>query len=138
MKKSKNYCRTYFKIVGDNFDPEEITKLLGIEPNDSWKSDDLRKDGNPYGFSLWECGYNDKYHVYTEKQMEKTIAPLTKKIKILKKIREELNVEFYLVIVPELYVDEINPCLAPSMKIIDFCHATRTQIDIDLYLYPKD
>ncbi|MBQ6239601.1 MAG: hypothetical protein IJK56_04460 [Firmicutes bacterium] len=37
-------------------------------------------------------------------------------------------------IVPEIYVDDINPCLAPSLDVIDFCHATRTEIDIDLYI----
>lgn len=26
------------------------------------------------------------------------------------------------------------PCLAPSMKVIDFCHSTKTEIDIDLYV----
>lgn len=38
---------------------------------------------------------------------------------------------------PTIYAEEITPCLAPSMQIIDFCHQTRTEIDIDMYLINK-
>ena len=33
------------------------------------------------------------------------------------------------------YVEEqMRQTLAPPLDVIDFCHATRTQIDIDLYM----
>jgi hypothetical protein len=35
----ENKCRTYFAIVGD-FDPEAVSKRLGIEPYCAWKKDD--------------------------------------------------------------------------------------------------
>ena len=38
-----------------------------------------------------------------------------------------------LEIVPTVYADNASPCLAPSLQVIDFCYATRTEIDIDLY-----
>ncbi|MFK8297211.1 hypothetical protein ACI76O_02330 [Capnocytophaga cynodegmi] len=50
---------------------------------------------------------------------------------------QKYDVDFYLTIVPTIYVEEITPCLAPSMAIIDFCHQTRTEIDIDMYLINK-
>lgn len=134
--KAKNECRTYFKIVGD-FDPSEITARLGIEPSESWGKTDLRRDGEPFGFSLWECGRCDEYDVYAENQMRKTIEALKDKTDELNRIREEFDVTFWLVVVPELYVDEITQCLAPSLDVMDFCTATRTQIDVDLYLYPN-
>ena len=135
--KNKNSCYTYFKIVGE-FDPAEITKRLRIEPSESWRKDDVRNDGKPYGFALWECGRCDEYDVYTENQMRKTIAVLKDKTDELNRIRQEVDVEFWLVVVPELYVDEINPCLAPPLDVMDFCSATRTKIDMDLYLYPNE
>lgn len=36
-----------------------------------------------------------------------------------------------LCIVPTIYADDIKPCLAPPLDIMDFCQATRTEIDID-------
>ena len=40
--------------------------------------------------------------------------------------------------IPTIYVGNTNPCLAPSLKVIDFCHATRTEIDIDLYVMKQE
>ena len=137
MMKTKNKCYTYFRIVGD-FDPDEISARLGIIPNDSWKPGDLRKDGSVHTFSCWTCGKCDEYDVNVDNQMRKTISGLLNKIDELNQIRNDFDVCFYLEVVPEIYVDDINPCLAPSLDVIDFCHATRTEIDIDLYIYSSD
>lgn len=56
------------------------------------------------------------------------------KIELLNLIHRDYNVAFVLEIVPTIYVGDQNPCLAPSLDIIDFCHATRTEIDIDMYV----
>ena len=70
---------------------------------------------------------------------QETISRLKEIPKIkLNQIREENDVEFFLEIVPSIYVDDINPCLAPPLDVIDFCHATRTQIDIDMYLFNSE
>ena len=66
--------------------------------------------------------------------MRITINPLLDKIDLLNKIQKEYKASFTLEVVPSIYVNEINPSLAPSLDIIDFCHDTRTNIDIDLYL----
>ena len=134
---TKNKCYTYFRIVG-SFDPAEITARLGIVPDDCWKPGDIRNDGSLYDFSSWTCGRCDEYDVCVENQMRKTISGLLDKIDILNQIRNDFDVSFYLEVVPEIYVDDINPCLAPSLDVIDFCHATRTEIDIDLYIYSSD
>ena len=57
---------------------------------------------------------------------------------MLNQIREENDVIFVLEIVPSIYVGDMNPCLAPSLDVIDFCHATRTEIDIDMYVYNSE
>lgn len=130
---TKNKCRTYFRIVG-TFDPDVITDRLGIIPNDRWKTGDRRRDGSFHGFSSWTCGRCDEYDVNVENQMRKTISCLSDKIDILNQIRTDYDVRFYLEVVPEIYVGDTNPCLAPTLDVIDFCHATRTEIDIDLYI----
>ncbi|MBQ7364048.1 MAG: DUF4279 domain-containing protein [Clostridia bacterium] len=135
--KTKNSCYTAFKIVGQ-FDPDEVSKLLHLTPEFSLKIGDLRHDGVPYDCALWEIGRCDRYDVEVENQMRKTISRLQDKIPLLNRIREENDVEFFLVVVPFVYVDDIAPCLAPSLDVIDFLHATRTKMDIDLYVYHSD
>lgn len=135
--KTRNNCYTYFKIVGD-FCPNKISEMLGLQPEMAWEKGDVRNNGTKYDFSLWEIGRCDDYNVEVDKQMRKTIAPLIDKIALLNKIRMENDVSFYLEIVPTIYCGDINPCLAPSLDVIDFCHTTRTEIDIDMYLLEND
>jgi len=129
----RNSCYTYFRITGD-FNPDDVTALLGLQPDRFWKIGDKRQNGTIFDFASWSFGRCDDYTPYVEEQMRKTIAPLLDKIDVLNKIRKENDVAFWLEVVPTIYVDGTNPCLAPPLDVIDFCHATRTQIDIDLYL----
>lgn len=131
---NRNTCYTYFKIVGD-FNPDEVSKILNLNPEKSWKIGDLRRNGTKYEFANLEIAKCDEYDPIVENQMRKTISVLQDKIPLLNQIRETFNVEFFLVIVPQIYAGGINPCLSPSLDIIDFCHATRTKIDIDMYVY---
>ncbi len=134
---TRNSCYTYFKIVGD-FNPDDVSKLLNLTPEKSWKIGDVRRNGTKYDFALWEIGKCTEYDVEVEKQMRKTIAVLQDKISILNQIKQENDVSFILEIVPMIYAGDINPCLNPTLDIIDFCHATRTEIDIDMYIYDSD
>lgn len=131
--KIQNECYTYFKIVG-NFDPDAVTQLLGIQPFKSWKIGDLRANGSKFDFASWKTGLCKEYDVNVDNQMRKTLEGLWGKIDLLNRIREENDVAFYLEVAPTIYPLESTPCLAPTLDIMDFCHATRTEIDIDLYV----
>ena len=134
---TQNSCYTYFTIVGD-FDPDSVSRLLNLNPDQSWKIGDLRRDGTAYDFARWSFGKCDTYDVIVTNQMRKTIAPLLDKIDVLNEIYCKNNVNFYLAVVPSVHAGDISPCLAPSLDVMDFCHATRTEIDIDLYVYDSE
>ncbi len=137
-KKTKNSCYTYFRITG-SFDPDEISAMLQLAPERQWKIGDYKKDGiHQFDFASWEIGKCTKYDFEVANQMRKTIAPLVDKIEQLRKIHSAYDVSFWLEIVPSVFADDETPCLAPTMDIIDFCHETRTEIDIDLYLFRND
>ncbi len=134
VEHSRNSCYTYFRISGD-FDPDRVTELLGLTPDTAWKKDDLRRDGNPYGFASWTFGRCADYEIQVENQMRKTIAPLLDKVDLLNQIRRENDVVLALEVVPTLYAGEITPCISPTLDVMDFCCITRTEIDLDLYVY---
>ena len=134
---TRNSCYTYFKIVG-NFDPDKVSEILNLTPEKSWKIGDLRRNGTKYDFALWEIGRCTEYDIEVENQMRKTISLLQDKISLLNQIRIENDVTLTLEIVPTIYVGSTIPCLAPSLDVIDFCHATRTNIDIDMYVHDSD
>ncbi len=131
---TRNSCYTYFVIVG-NFDPDDISAKLNLIPEKTRRIGDCRPDGTKHDVALCQFGRCDEFDVVVENQMRKTISLLVDKISVLNQIREEYDVEFFLEVVPSIYVDDVTPCLAPSLDIIDFLHATRTKMDIDMYLY---
>ena len=125
-------------MIRGDFPLEEVRKLFPFEPKDYWDKDDIRSaDGKPFGFSCLKYNIVEEYDPYVYKMMEKCIEPFLDKVELLKSLKEKYQIEYYLVVVPSLVVDNINPCLAPSLKVMDFCTETRTEIDCDLYLYKK-
>ena len=129
-----NCCYTYFRITG-NFNPCEITEKLNLEPYESWNIGDKRKNGSPFDFASWHFGKSENYNIDLAQQMMETIKPLLDKIDVLNQIHNEYDVSFCLEVVPYLHLNNCTPSLAPSLEIMDFCTATRTEIDIDLYVY---
>ena len=134
---SKNTCYTYFRISGE-FSPDEVTKILELSPEESWRIGDLGRKGSAHDFANWSFGRCDEYDLFVANQMRKTIAPLLDKIDRLNQIRTNNDVSFFLEVVPTIYAGNTAPCFAPSLDIIDFCHATRTEIDIDMYVFDSE
>ena len=140
MKKTE--CYTYFSIKGE-FDPDEITSILGIQPVKTFRSGEPRyfmKDGqkidtgHKYSCSCWDGCRCDEYDVIISNQMEKTIEPLIQKIDLLNKLRERFDATFTLEVVPSICCEHEKPCISPSMKVIDFCSKVRADLDIDWYI----
>lgn len=130
---------TYFKIIGD-FDPNEVTELLGITPDKKRKIGDVRHElenkVSVYDFSLWQSGSVKTINEYSvEKQMEQTVTPLKSKIAALNKFKEHNDVNFTLQIVLKFYSAINKPILSPSKNVIAFCYRTQTAIDYDYYFY---
>ena len=101
-------CYTYFSITGE-FDPDEITSILGIQPVKTFRSGEPRyylknglkvDTGYKYSCSCWDGCRCEEYDVNISNQMEKTIEPR----------------------------------ISPSMKVIDFCSKVRAELDIDWYI----
>ena len=136
--KTKTSCYTYFRMAG-YFDPDVISERLGLRPTDICRIGDLREDGEPHEIAQWEYGMCEEYDVDVRNQMRKTISGLLDKVDELNQIRNDFDAVFFLEVVPYIYFKDkdTTPILSPPMDVIDFCHETRTEIDIDYYLFSR-
>jgi hypothetical protein len=155
MEQTNSYSYTYFKICSNcefiktsenigyyestkagEFDPDDITKILEIEPFEKWKKGDQRSPLHPkklpYSFSLWNAEKSDIDRIDTGKQCLETIKNLINKIPELLKIKSLYDVVFQIVIVPYIYSEKVR--LYFEKEIIDFCYFTGTTIDVDMYI----
>ena len=148
---------TYFTIVSGGelgkygheasatgvFDPDEVTKLLEIEPFSSFKKGDYRENipkDEPqakYDFSKWSGEKSEIERYDIQQQCLDTIRRLKNKIPELLEIKSCYDVEFYLSVVPHIYNAE-SPIIYFDKEIIEFCYLTGTEIDVDTYVYENE
>lgn len=122
------------------FDPDEITKMLNIIPNNTMKLGEERKKGKGlYPFSTWSGCRKDTPRLEVEKQIMSSINQLKDKISILKEIKKKYDVNFYMKSVPSIFNEEA-PYVHYNQKIIDFCYQTGTELGVHLYVFdtPKE
>ena len=156
MEKTNSY--TYFIIKSNGefdenyrfqateagvFDPNDITKILGIEPFRKWKKGDIRSSNiaenhpnSKYRFSHWSAERSDIERLDIGKQCLDTIKNLKHKIPELLKIKSLYDVTFHISIVPHIYNEE-QPYMYFGKELIEFCYLTGTEIDVDMYVYKE-
>jgi len=152
MAEKKTCCYSYFSIFSrgevqngigfiaesnSNFDPANITKRLDIEPHGTMKKGDERRTSigvyGTYAGSSWDACQQEEPSMDAEAQCLAIVRALREKVPILQQIKKEINVDFLIVIVPEVYGEEV-PLMHFNQEIISFCHATGTEISIDMYV----
>ena len=154
----KTNCYTYFSICSNGeigsgglqsteagvFDPDVITKMLGIEPFRKRKKGDrrigVRDENHPgarYGFSFWAACKQTEPAIDAEEQCVNIVRMLKEKIPLLLEIKKEYDVGFAIQIVPHIYNAE-EPLIGFNSEIIEFCYLTGTEIGIDMYVYSED
>ncbi len=149
----KTSCYSYFAICSSGdiqngvgfvaaenscFDPDRITEKLGIQPFEARKMGSPRKNGNGcYPFSDWACCKQCEPALDAQEQCRKIVRALYDKIPQLQEIKKECNVDYTIMIVPQIYNEE-NPILGFDSEIIEFCYLTGTEISVDMYIYDKE
>lgn len=145
MEKTNSY--TYFGIQSKGtsdrgfvafekgiFNPEDITRVLEIQPFKSWAYGDKRVDGSEYLFSRWGAEKSEVGRLDVEAQCRETIKNLKNKISQLNQIKEQYDVSFVLTIVPSIH-DEEQPYMSFKKEVIEFCYLTGTTIHVDMQIY---
>ena len=79
------------------------------------------------------CSQEDENSMYLENMIENCISSFYLKEELLKKIKEQYKVEYYLNCVVYVESSKVNPCISPNKKIIEFLAKNDIQLNYDLY-----
>jgi len=136
VEKSKSYV--YFAFKGD-FDPNLITKRIGIHPTTIWKkgekTDNLRKE---YTFSFWALSTEvGKEGLDMDKLVKEVIDQLKGKEVLIMDLKTELSASSILQIKMDIDMNEeaSTPFIGHDHETIEFLFRTKTETDIDIYTY---
>lgn len=133
---SSNEGRVYFSLVGDDFEPGEISAFLGIKPT-STKKKGSRVPGKLPRVSSWEIstenvvnGYVDVYELST--QIIQILKP--KKDEIIQAMNR-FNLKPHLEVVLWFSTDEKHstPAIGFEVETIQFLAEIGAYIDVDTY-----
>lgn len=130
-----DYYKGFIPDKNSNFDPDEITKVISIEPFKVIKYGTLKGNGkSTYNFSAWFGCRQAEPMVSRSQQCLNIVLELKLYIAFLKAIKEKYNVCFTIEVFP---CDANTDVIDINHEIIDFCYQTGTEIVVDTFLYSQ-
>ena len=121
-----NECLTYFAVYfKDEFDLGDFCEKLGL---DEAQIRPLIKKNKI------EIGKNENYNVDINEMLRETLKDLFGKEDVLFQLKEDYQLEYYLVRVPLLSADAINPILCLDRDLIEFLYLTTAEDELDYYV----
>ena len=135
MIADKSYA--YFALMGDDFDPAAITKVLGIEPTDSWRKGDPGKHIQRLKYTGWELRSSRDEPLDMNSLIKEVIDQLKGKEQQINqlKIRYGLTSVIRLVMYIDTHEESSTPFLGHEKEEISFLYETKTGTDVDIYRY---
>lgn len=122
------------RIMGDEFNVQEITEVLGIAPTGTWcKGDAIRNSGKSRTYTAWMYSTDVKETLDINEQAEKLKSLFHPKVKEIAFLKEkyDLDISIDFVIIIE---NEIAPAIYFLPQFIQFASKIEARIDIDTYV----
>lgn len=135
-----NRGEVYFGLKGQDFDPDQATKIIGLAPTSvRFKG----KIGTPIyvKYSSWKYSSGEIEHAYIDvyKMSSDLVSILTPYKEKLKFAKLELGLIATFQIVLRISTDDSmsTPAIGFDSTCIEFINAIGAEIDIDTYLLPR-
>lgn len=133
--KGNTLVRAEFFICGDVFDTSEVTRLIGVEPDEvNIKGTITGTRKRPSAETSWGIFTNKENSLDVNVQTEELLKLLINKIDLLLMIKERYNVSFILSLVIEVSNREL-PAIYWSPETNRFLGRIGAESSIDLYYY---
>lgn len=127
-----NEGEVYFMLYGQGFDPEEATRLIGIEPTSIRRKADPRPKYSSWAVSTGKIE-GDVIDVYElSSALVSKLRPYTEKIASVKR---QLKLEAVLEVVLRITTDDSvsTPAIGFDSEVILFLNSIGATIDVDTY-----
>ena len=132
-----------FMLSSPQFNPDEVTVFLGIQPTKTWRCGDkipktsLRRKHDAWILSTGSAELDQEHSIDLIKQVHSLLDHLRPHTAKLKKICVQLNLEATLSCV--LYVEgDDRPAIHFAPDLVKWLAELHADIDIDLYYLPAN
>lgn len=123
-----------FRIMGDKYDVQEITRLLNVTPTMTWKTGDFirnTKKKRPYTAWIYSTDVEETLDINSQLiKIENLFCPKVEELLFLK---QKYNLDFSIDIVI-IIENHLSPATYLENSIIKFASCLEARFDIDLYI----
>lgn len=124
-----------FSIKGENINPVEITKIIGLSPNRFYSRGDQIKNKPIFrDHSLWEIETGFQLSFDINNQLKPMIDMLNDKKDVIKNLTIQYDVVISFIIVI-YFINQDKPAIYLSKEVISFLNEIGADIQFDYYFY---
>jgi len=136
MEQCESYV--YFALFGDDFDINEFTKQIGIDPTSSWRKGDQSQNNQKRKDSCWMLSTEKgKEYIEIDNLVNEIVRKLFDKIDVINMIKHQFHLKSVLEVVLDIDInpEKSTPAIGHDLKTIEFLYKTQTITDIDIYRF---
>lgn len=123
-----------FCIIGEDFNPEKITKMLMVEPTEYYIKGSKNKRNFERKESCWSISTGYVETLYVSELFDVLLNKLTNKKEIIIKLKKEYNLTCKFIIVINIE-ENIKPAIYLDKEIIKFANFLEAEFDFDMYIF---
>jgi hypothetical protein len=133
-KKMKTELKVELLFKGNNFNPEDFSKAVGINPSKTWREGSIGKYKGCHSYDLWEYNTGTKETLDLDGLMQEIYENFNPKKEIIKSLINKYSLDVSLNIIVGIVNKEI-PDLTIEKSLIELLSFLNGEIGIDTYLY---
>lgn len=134
----KTNIRTYISFFWEDFDVNKFTKLLSIDPTETYKKWDksIKNPKSPLKKeTCWNFSTKTIETYYLEESLWIIVNKFESRIDVINNFVKDNNLDVKIFIIP-IIENNITPSLYFNKKILNFIHSIWAEIDMDTYINP--
>jgi hypothetical protein len=122
---------TYFDLVGDGFDPDEVTAELGIEPTKTWRrGESLVPRMRPRGHDGWGLKFGGEPSCSFESQLAQLIRLMQPRSQALTALYDRLGIRAHVTC--EVLMEADAPAICLDARMVAAMADLRADLEIDV------
>jgi hypothetical protein len=132
----KTKLKIDFRIIGDDFNPKEVTEMIQIKPDSMWKKGEKYYKGKiecERSYSDWLITSEYRESLDVDELMKEIIQRIQDKKVMIKECKRKFELDYVFEVIVHIE-DAQTPSLFFDSSIIKFINEIEAEIDVDLYI----
>lgn len=124
-----------FIILGDSFEPIDVTTKLGLDPTQVWRTGDVTKTpGFTHKETCWMIGTDFEKSYDVNDQLSQLVDLLKDKVPGINELRNTNEIECMFFLIINIEKNEI-PAMYFRREFLEFLNSIGAELHIDQYIF---